>query len=128
MAHQQWCATSKYQNIHWKDKQAYPNSQLCSYYIKRRNFIGKYYFPVGFQLKNIVSSVSKSIWNRLMRFKRQGVFKKLYSFNLIFNYRGKTIALMFFSMSFLFRAAQSRNRPSDIWIWTRDPSYQIPGK
>ena len=35
-----------------------------------------------------------------MRFKRQGVFKKLYSFNLIFNYRGKTIALMFFSMSF----------------------------
>ena len=63
-----------------------------------------------------------------MRFKRQGVFKKLYSFNLIFNYRGKTIALMFFSMSFLFRAAQSRNRPSDIWIWTRDPSYQIRGK
>ena len=78
---EQWCATCKYQNIgiYWKPiifkrmnkltktgsfkklKEFW--SQLCSYYIKSRNFIGIYYFPLGFQPMYIASSASKSVWN-----------------------------------------------------------------
>ena len=55
-------STRIYENLRLQeDKQAYPTSQSCPYYIKSRNFIGKYYFPVGFQPMNIASLVSKSI-------------------------------------------------------------------
>ena len=73
-------------------------------------------------------SVSKSIWT---------VWEKPHTLKFIFNCHVKTVALIWSVLrSLLFRSVQfqklfptrSRSQPLDIWIWTRDPGYQIPGK
>ena len=105
--HQQWCAACKYQNIGKPivfkriNKLQSPlrkefRSQLCSYYIKSRNFIGKYYFQLGFQPVYIASSASKSIWNV-----NASGWEKLHSLKFIFTCHVKTVTLMIFLKLFV---------------------------